>query len=215
MRNVFGNSCARGCVIYLVALIAIVVVTASGMSGLAARFGMSPVQGNRPEVSALSVSVSSSPGDAAIPPPAPPADVAAGGGGGGTLATPTTAPPPPVPQPQPQPQVTQAPAPTAQAQGGTISGEVSAPFYIVQSGDTLWEIASKFGVNIDDLRAINNIQDNLIVPGQVLYLPQPGTSPAPPAAPAAPGPPSTGIGSGDSQEPLIPTMPHTGIIRKR
>lgn len=38
------------------------------------------------------------------------------------------------------------------------------PYYIVQEGDTLWQIAARFGVTIEDLQQANNIND----PGQVV-----------------------------------------------
>ena len=53
------------------------------------------------------------------------------------------------------------------------SGSPSAgPIYVVQSGDTLWDIASRFDVSLSDLESINNltttdinIGDKLIIPG--------------------------------------------------
>lgn len=38
------------------------------------------------------------------------------------------------------------------------------PYYIVQEGDSLWEIAARFGVTLEDLQQANNITD----PGQVV-----------------------------------------------
>jgi hypothetical protein len=44
--------------------------------------------------------------------------------------------------------------------------------YIVQSGDTLGAIAEKFGVDVDELIALNNIEDpNVLEPGTRLILP--------------------------------------------
>jgi LysM repeat protein len=139
--------------------------------------------------------------------------------------TPVAAPPPtiaapaPAPAPQPQAQPTSAPPPPSQGQGGTITGETSPPFYIVQPGDSVWLIAHRFGVDMDALRALNNIVDNLIYPGQIIYLPGSGGSPAPPSAPGAP---STGAdpGTGSQPEaggsdPTLPTMPNTGITTRK
>ncbi|KKR74066.1 MAG: hypothetical protein UU16_C0006G0020 [Candidatus Woesebacteria bacterium GW2011_GWA2_40_7] len=43
--------------------------------------------------------------------------------------------------------------------------------YVVQPGDTLWEIAYRFGVTVESLALTNNISDpNLIYPGQVLII---------------------------------------------
>ena len=44
--------------------------------------------------------------------------------------------------------------------------------YVVQSGDTLGKIAEKFGVDVDELAAINDIQDpNVLAPGMQLVIP--------------------------------------------
>lgn len=44
--------------------------------------------------------------------------------------------------------------------------------YVVQSGDTLGKIAEKFGLDVDELAAINNIQDpNVLAPGMQLVIP--------------------------------------------
>ena len=41
----------------------------------------------------------------------------------------------------------------------------------VKFGDTLWRIARKYRVNVEDLRTLNQITDNRIVIGQALWLP--------------------------------------------
>ena len=43
--------------------------------------------------------------------------------------------------------------------------------YIVKKGDTLYGIASRYGVNIDDLRRYNNLPGNVLSIGQQLYIP--------------------------------------------
>ena len=43
-------------------------------------------------------------------------------------------------------------------------GDHDEPYYIVQEGDTLWEIAARFAVTVEDLQQANNISD----PGQVV-----------------------------------------------
>lgn len=43
-------------------------------------------------------------------------------------------------------------------------GGQDQPYYIVQEGDSLWEIASRFGITLEDLQQANNINN----PGQVL-----------------------------------------------
>lgn len=43
-------------------------------------------------------------------------------------------------------------------------GEQDEPYYIVQAGDSLWEIAARFGITVEELQQANNIGD----PGQVV-----------------------------------------------
>ncbi len=49
--------------------------------------------------------------------------------------------------------------------------------YVVQSGDTLWEIAEKYDATVSELAAYNNISNpNLIYPGEEIHIPQAATS---------------------------------------
>ena len=43
--------------------------------------------------------------------------------------------------------------------------------YVVKSGDTLWSIAKKFGVSVDDLKEKNNLTSNALSINQVLLIP--------------------------------------------
>lgn len=43
--------------------------------------------------------------------------------------------------------------------------------YVVKSGDSLWSIAKKFNVNIDQLKGANNLTSNLLRVGQILKIP--------------------------------------------
>lgn len=44
-------------------------------------------------------------------------------------------------------------------------------YYAVRPGDTLWSIAQRYGMTVNDILAINNLGNpNLIYPGQILML---------------------------------------------
>ncbi|MBG9979754.1 LysM peptidoglycan-binding domain-containing protein [Facklamia sp. DSM 111018] len=44
--------------------------------------------------------------------------------------------------------------------------------YVVQAGDSLWVIANKFGVSVNDLKEWNNLESNFIQIGQELIVSQ-------------------------------------------
>jgi LysM repeat protein len=155
-RLITGNSCAKGCVMYVVILLLIVAVSGSGLGSIVSRpAGGAGTQSDRPQ--------------APTPIPAPTMT------GTGTQANPSRVPgepdlgtTPTVTPANPPPQT----VPSTSTLREDISAQVSGPFYIVQPGDTLWGIALRFGTDVDALRATNNLEGNLIRPGQVLYLPQ-------------------------------------------
>lgn len=48
----------------------------------------------------------------------------------------------------------------------------AGPVYVVQEGDTLWDIARRFGVSVEDLSSYNSITDpNQIAPGVEMVIP--------------------------------------------
>jgi len=210
MNTLFGNSCAKGCLVYFVALIAIVAVTTMGLGGLKGRF----IADNQTPVGSILTIGGSQPAGGN-----PPNDVVGGGMPTEAPAQPTT---PPAPTAKPVQTLVAPPGPTAPtgpvsftpvpSQGGIISGETVAPFYIVQPGDTLWEIALRFNVTVDELKAANNLTSDTITPGQLLYLPQSGPQQLIPVPTSSPQPlPPTGI---DQPTVVIPFMPNTGIVRE-
>ncbi|MCA9973662.1 MAG: LysM peptidoglycan-binding domain-containing protein [Anaerolineales bacterium] len=80
---------------------------------------------------------------------------------------------------------TWTPAPTVDEghvfdqRGGTGTADVPIEgtrfIYVVQAGDTLAEIASRYGVSVSDLATLNNIQDiDVIEVGQQLLIPVSG-----------------------------------------
>ncbi len=53
-----------------------------------------------------------------------------------------------------------------------VEQSVTPTKYIyVKSGDTLWSIAQKYRVHLEDLRIVNQLTDNRIIIGQILWLP--------------------------------------------
>lgn len=54
-----------------------------------------------------------------------------------------------------------------------VSGvpETNNDIYFVKNGDTLYGIASRFGVSVDELKRYNNLNSNVISVGQQLYIP--------------------------------------------
>lgn len=252
MKGVLGNSCAKGCLVYVIALVIIVAVTAFGLGGLKAKFGASSqgtptsAQTNGSAPPSFSISSSSTQQPAYQQAPGSGASASASAGGnpndsitGSYFPTPTSVPAQPIPPSQPNapvaspaegstPEVIPQVFTPVESQGGVISGEASAPFYVVQSGDTLWDISRRFGVDTEALRVINNLSDNIIYPGQTLTLAQGGMSqqatgeqPAPqgttpqPAVPGVPAPGATGVaGPVGATGTELPNMPDTGINRK-
>lgn len=43
--------------------------------------------------------------------------------------------------------------------------------YIVQKGDTLWNISKKLGISVDEIKRLNNLNSNLLYVGQKLKVP--------------------------------------------
>lgn len=48
----------------------------------------------------------------------------------------------------------------------------SGTTYTVKSGDSLWNIAKKFDVSVEELKAVNNLNSNLLNIGQILRIPK-------------------------------------------
>lgn len=50
------------------------------------------------------------------------------------------------------------------------SGEVTGNIYTVQKGDTLYSIANRFGLTVDELKSLNNLTSNTLSVGQQLII---------------------------------------------
>ena len=60
----------------------------------------------------------------------------------------------------------------ATANGTTIQTNLSnGNYYTVSSGDSLWSIANKYGVSVNELKVLNNLTSNNLSIGQVLKVP--------------------------------------------
>lgn len=86
--------------------------------------------------------------------------------------------------------------------------------YVVQKGDTLSEIALAAGVSIDDLRSLNNIQDDKIFADQKLSIPSYGKVPsaarkssAPQKSAPAPVEPAAPAVAEPALAPMAPAAP--------
>ncbi|MEJ2634769.1 MAG: LysM peptidoglycan-binding domain-containing protein [Calditrichia bacterium] len=62
------------------------------------------------------------------------------------------------------------PAPPTSTEAGTDGGNGKTIMYTVRSGDTLWDIASRYGVSIRDIKNWNNRRSNRIRPGDQLKI---------------------------------------------
>lgn len=55
--------------------------------------------------------------------------------------------------------------------GGRYQAPSGSKYYTVQSGDSLWSIARKYGITVDELKQANNLSGNLLNIGQNLLIP--------------------------------------------
>ena len=58
----------------------------------------------------------------------------------------------------------------SQANTTTATSSTNAGSYTVASGDSVWSVANKHGITMDQLRSWNNIKNDFIYPGQALII---------------------------------------------
>lgn len=61
--------------------------------------------------------------------------------------------------------------------GGRYTAPLNDNYYIVKNGDTLWSIAKRLKVSLNELKKANNLTGNLINVGQKLLIPKKITNP--------------------------------------
>lgn len=59
----------------------------------------------------------------------------------------------------------------AEFAGVTYTPSSMEGYYVVQKGDSLWSIASKLGVSVNELKTLNNLSSNNLSIGQLLKVP--------------------------------------------
>ena len=87
------------------------------------------------------------------------------------------------PTPTPTPTLTPTPLPTPTP--------IPPQTYTVQSGDTLLTIAMEFDITVDEIKALNGLDSDIIVEGQGLLIPPPTPTPGPTPTPKPGEPTST------------------------
>ena len=56
-------------------------------------------------------------------------------------------------------------------QGSNQDGNSQGVTYVVKSGDTLWNIAKKYNISVDELKSANKLTNNMLSIGQKLVIP--------------------------------------------
>jgi LysM repeat protein len=109
----------------------------------------------------------------------------------------------------PSPAITDTPVLAVSADTATpTAAPTQVPTYVVQSGDTLFVLAFRFGVSVDALKGANGLTDNIIYTGQELVIPVPGLVIAPPSArPALTQPPGATTAPSEGSPFGAPAIP--------
>jgi LysM repeat protein len=84
--------------------------------------------------------------------------------------------------------------------------------YTLQSGDTMFAIAQFYGVNIEDILAINDIEDpGQLIAGETLNIPGDATTPTPTSPPTQPVTPVAQVPTSSPTLGVLPTTTPTTI----
>lgn len=62
--------------------------------------------------------------------------------------------------------------PAMRSQGQTAQATRRERFYVVQEGDSLWKIAKRFNVDIDQIKTNNRLDSDFLKPGRPLVIPE-------------------------------------------
>jgi LysM repeat protein len=154
-----GNGCLRYVFMYVGALVLLLAAIGTGGFGLLSRLGLpSPNANNTSTISVASQGVAAPTRAAA----APQTGGSAPTSGGANVST--------AGQPDAGSSLINS-MPLPGAQGALITPYVAPAFYIVQPGDTLDTVAAMYGLTRDDLRSYNRLSQDMLLVGQVIYLP--------------------------------------------
>ena len=86
----------------------------------------------------------------------------------------TATPSRPTPTPTPEPTATPTPVPASPTAVQPTPTPAGPTTHVVEPGESLYDIAARYGVSVQQLIDVNNIQNpNLIYSGQVLQIPTP------------------------------------------
>lgn len=75
--------------------------------------------------------------------------------------------------------IAKSPAPKGVSRGGSRPVRSSNISYIVREGDSLWQLAVKYGTTVDELKQLNNLTSDALSLDQELLIPAADTGTAP------------------------------------
>ncbi len=164
IKTVTGNGCLRYLALYIVALVLLAGLAIANGLGLLQKLGLPAFAA--PSARTNSANLQAAPAAAA----GTGTNSNAGTQGGSTASG---------GGPAHAPGAMISSLPVAGAQGSLITSMTAPAFYIVQQGETLDTVAAMFGLTRQSLRDYNNLSNDMLLIGQVLYLPAGSYNPVP------------------------------------